>query len=102
MDEELKISEAVKEVKNASEEELRKVIESWYERTRIDGLRLGAQMVSAAVYGKIEKHLKKQSKASLRDYQRCVDDILKLVSVQLTQQNDLEEESEDDGTMEDN
>ena len=88
MAEELKIAEAVQEVKNANEEELRKVIEGWYERTRTDGLKLGAQMMSAAFYGKIEKHLKKQGKASLRDYQRCVDDILKLISVQLTRQND--------------
>ena len=100
MTEEVKIAEAVKEVKNAGEEELRKVIEGWYERTRTDGLKIGAQMISAAVYGKIEKHLKKQGKASLRDYQRCVDDILKLVSVQLTRQNDLEEESKNDRTAE--
>lgn len=100
MAEELKIAEAVKEVKNASEEELRKVIEGWYERTRTDGLKIGAQMISAAVYGKIEKHLKKGSKPSLRDYQRCVEDILKLISVQLTRQNDSEEENNNDGTAE--
>lgn len=100
MAEELKIAEAVKEVKNASEEDLRKVIEGWYERTRTDGLKIGAQMISAAVYGKIEKHLKKDAKRSLRDYQRCIDDILKLVSVQLTQQNDSGEENKDDGTAE--
>ena len=100
MAEDLKIAEAVKEVKNASEEDLRKVIEGWYERTRTDGIKIGEQMISAAVYGKIEKHLKKGTKPSLRDYQRCVDDVLKLVSVQLTQQNDLEEGNKDDGTAE--
>ena len=100
MAEELKIAEAIKEVKNASEEDLRKVIEGWYERTRTDGLKIGAQMVSAAVYSKIEKHLKKHGKVSLRDYQRCIDDILKLVSVQLTQQNDSGEENKDDGAAE--
>ena len=99
MAEELKIAEAVKEVKNANEEELRKVIEGWYERTRTDGLKIGAQMISAAVYGKIEKHLKKASKPSLRDYQRCVDEIIKLISVQLTQQNDSVKA--EDNTMED-
>ena len=98
MAEEVKIAEAVKEVKNASEEELRKVIEGWYERTRTDGLKIGAQMISAAVYGKIEKHLRKGSKPSLRDYSRCIDDILKIISVQLTRQNDLAEENKDDGT----
>ena len=100
MAEELNIAEVVKEVKNASEEELRKVIEGWYERTRTNGLKIGAQMISVAVYGKIEKHLKKGSKPSLRDYQRCVDDILKLVSVQITRQNDSGEENKNDGTAE--
>lgn len=100
MTEELKIAEAVKEVQNAKEEELRKIIEGWYERTRTDGLKIGAQMISAAIYGKIEKHLKKGSKPSLRDYQRCIDDILKLVSVQLTRQNDSVEENKDDGAAE--
>ena len=65
-------------------------------------------MISAAVYGKIEKHLRKGAKPSLRDYQRCVDDILKIISVQLTQQNDSKEtetsevmeEETNDGTAE--
>lgn len=101
MSEEVKISEVTKEIKNASEEELRKVIESWYERTRTDGLKIGVQMISAVVYDKIQKHLKKRTKPSLRDYQRCIDDIIKVISVQLTQQNDLEiEEAENDGTAE--
>ena len=98
MAEELKIAEAVKEVQNANEEELRKVIEGWYERTRTDGLKIGAQMISAAVYGKIEKHLKKGSKPSLRDYQRLVDDILKIITVQLTRQNDSKEIETNDVT----
>lgn len=85
MAEEVKIAEAVKEVKNASEEELRKVIEGWYERTRTDGLKIGAQMISAAVYGKIEKHLRKGAKPSLRDYIRMTDEILQIISVQLNQ-----------------
>lgn len=95
-----KISEATKEIKNTSEEELQKVIESWYERTRTDGLKIGAQMISAAIYGKIEKHLKKASKPSLRDYQRCIDDILSLITVQLTRENDSTKENEDDRTEE--
>ena len=90
MTEEVKISEVAEEIKNASEEELRKVIEGWYERTRTDGLKIGAKMISAVVYDKIQKHLKKAAKPSLRDYQRCIDDILKTISVQLTKQNDLE------------
>lgn len=94
------ISEATKEIKNASEEELQKVIEGWYERTRTDGLKIGAQMISAAIYGKIEKHLKKASKPSLRDYQRCIDDILSLITVQLIRENDSTKENEDDRTEE--
>lgn len=88
MSEDLKISEATKEIKNANEEELREIIEGWYERARTDGLKIGAQMISTVIYDKIQKHLKKGSKSSLRDYQRCIDDIIKIVFVQLTQQND--------------
>ena len=58
-------------------------------------------MISAAVYGAIEKNLKKGSASSLRDYQRAIKRIVEIVSVQLTQQNDLEiEEAENDGTAE--
>jgi hypothetical protein len=91
MVEEVKIAEAAEEIKNASEEDLRKVIEDWYERARMEGLKMGAKMISAVIYEKFQKHLKKKNaKPSLRDYQRCVDDILQTISVQLTQQNDLE------------
>lgn len=88
MSEEVKISEVAEEIRNASEEELRKVIEGWYERTKTDGLKIGAKMISAVIYDKIQKHLKKGTKPSLRDYQRCIDDIIKVISVQLTQHND--------------
>ena len=88
MIEKANISEAVKEIRNASEEELRQLIEKWYESTRTDGLKIGAQTISMVIFEKIKKHLKKGSKPSLRDYQRCLDDILGIISVQLTQQND--------------
>lgn len=96
MAEEVKISEVAEEIKNASEEELRKVIEDWYERTRTDGLRIGAKYIAAAVYGAIEKNLKKGSQSSLRDYQRAIKRIVEIVSVQLTQQNDSEEVNTDE------
>ncbi len=95
MTETSKISETTKEIKNASEEELQKVIEGWYERTRTDGLKIGAKMISAAIYGIIQKHTKKAS-PSLRDYKRMTDEIIKLISVQLTKQEDIT----NDGTEE--
>ena len=100
MAEDLKISEITKEIRNASEAELREVIEDWYERTRIDGLKIGAQMISVAVYKTIEKHLRRGTRPSLRDHQRCIDDIHKIISVQLTRQNDSEEENKNDRTAE--
>ena len=97
------VSKAMDEIKNASDEELKKVIEQWYEQTRTSGMKIGAQFISAAVYGAIEKNLKKNSKPSLRDYQRAIKRIVEIVSVQLNQsetiQNDLEEVT-DDGTTE--
>lgn len=103
MSEEVKVSEAISEIKNASEEELKAIIEQWYEKTRTDGLKIGAKMISAATYGIIKNHLIKAQKPSLRDYKRCVDEILKLISVQLsneTEENELVEEHTDDGTAE--
>lgn len=103
MAEEIKMSEVIGEVKNASEEELREVVEQWFERTRTDGMKIGAQLIAAAVMGKIQKHLGKPGKASLRDHERCIADIKKILAIQLTQQNDLEEATEEvvnDGTTE--
>lgn len=105
--EETKMSDVVEEIKGATEEELREVIEKWFESTRTQGMRIGAQFISAAVYGAIEKNLKKGTQSSLRDYQRAIKRIIEIVSVQLkqqeTQQDDLEkvvEESANDGTAE--
>lgn len=101
MAEETKVSEAMAEIKNANEDELRKVISDWYERTRTDGMRIGAKMIAAAVFGAIRNNLNKQ-RPSLRDYERCMKDIRKVIDVLLTQQNDSEvtEEVNNDGTAE--
>ena len=93
-EEKVNISEAVSEVKNASGDDLRKVIEKWFESTRTQGMKLGASYISAAVYGTIQKHLKKGTQSSLRDYKRAVDDIIKIVSVQLAQQNTRQNDSQ--------
>lgn len=103
MEEKLNMSEVVEEIKGASEEELREVIERWFEQTRTAGMKIGASFISIAVYDAIEKNLKKGSQSSLRDYQRAIKKIIEIVSVQLKQQetvqNDLEEVV-DDGTAE--
>lgn len=91
MEENKNMSAVVEEIKNADEENLKKVIEGWFERTRTDGLKIGAQFIAAAVMGKIKKHLDKPGKLSLRDYERCIADIKKVLLVQLTEQNDLTE-----------
>ena len=87
---ETNVKEVVEEIKNADEETLQKTIEDWFERTRTQGLKRGAQYISASIFGIIQKHIVKKSKASLRDYKRCIDEIVKIVSVQLTTQNDSE------------
>lgn len=100
MDEQNKvIEEAIAELQGADETKLKEVIEKWFESTRNQGLKIGAGYISAAVAGVMQKHLKKGKDASLRDYKRMTEDIWKIVSVQLsTQQNDLE--NKDDGTAE--
>jgi hypothetical protein len=91
MEENKTVSEAISEIKNADEESLRKVIEGWFERTRTDGMKIGAQFIAAGVMGKFKKHLEKPGKISLRDYERCFTDIKKMLLVQLTKQNDSTE-----------
>ena len=90
MAEERNIKEVVGEIKASDEESLQKVIEEWFERTRTQGLKIGAQYISAAIFGAIQKNIVKKERPSLRDYKRCIDEIIKIISVQLTQQNDSE------------
>ena len=89
--EETNIKDVMEEIKNANEDELRKVIEQWFESTRNQGLKIGAQFISAAIYGAIKKHTKKAGKVSLNDYKRMTAEIVNIISVQLTQQNDSED-----------
>ena len=98
------IKKAVEEIKSSDEEKLQKVIEDWFSRIHTDGMRIGAKYISAAIFGVIQKHTKKASKVSLNDYRRMTSDIIKIISVQLTEQNDSETEKEniDDGTAEAN
>ena len=103
---EANIKEAVKEIKESDEESLQKCIEDWFERTRISGMKIGAQYISAAIFGVIQKNIVKKAKPSLRDYKRMTEEIIKIVSVQLrqqnTEQNDSEEKESNKTTQEDN
>ena len=103
MEEKLNMADVVNEIKGASEDELREVVERWFEQTRTSGMKIGAAFISAAVYGAIEKNLQKNSKPSLNDCRRAVKRIIEIVSIQLNQQetaqNDLEEVA-NDGTAE--
>ena len=95
------INEAIEELQSTDETKLREVIEKWFESTRTSGMRIGARFISAAVAGVIQKHLKKNKEPSRRDFERCINDIEKIIIVQLTQQNDSEDNN-DRATNEDN
>lgn len=103
---ETNIQEAVKEIKESNEESLQKVIEDWFEKTRNQSIKIGAQYISAAIFGVIQKNIVKKAKPSLRDYKRMTEEIIKIVSVQLrqqnTEQNDSEEKESNKTTQEDN
>lgn len=98
---EANIKEAVKEIKESDEESLQKVIEDWFERTRNQSIKIGAQYISAAIFGVIQKNIVKKAKPSLRDYKRMTEEIIKIISVQLTKQNDSEEKESNETTQED-
>lgn len=90
MEHENNMAEIASELKNATEEEITEVAQKWFEQTRTDGMKLGAKFIAAGVFGAIHKHLNKQN-PSLRDYERCMKDIRKIIAVQLTKQNETEE-----------
>ena len=94
MDKETNMTDVITEVQNANEEELKEVIEKWFEQTRTQGMKIGARYISAAIFGVIQKHTRKAAKVSLRDYERMTNDIMKIISVQLTKQNDSEENND--------
>lgn len=103
MTENTNVSQAVEELKGANEEQLEQIIGRWFEQTRTQGMKIGAGFISAAVYDAIVKNLTDGGNSSLRDYKRAVKRVIEIVSVQLKQQetvqNDLEEAT-NDGTAE--
>ena len=92
------VFKAINEIKNATEDNLKKVIEQHFEAVRTQGMKIGVQFIAAAIMGKIQKHLNKPGKTSLRDHERCIAEIKEVLAVQLTRQNDLTkaESTEDD------
>lgn len=107
MEENTNVNQAIEEIKGADEEQLKKIIEQWFNKTRMDGLKVGAQMMSVVISDAIRKNLKNGMNSSLRDFQRAIKSVGEIISVQLkqqqTQQNDLveaTEEATDDGTAE--
>ena len=91
--EDTNMKEVVEEIKSATEDELKDVLVKMLTNTRTQGMKIGAQYISSAIFSVMQKHIKKNTgaKPSLRDYQRCVEGIAEIISVQLTQQNDSEE-----------
>ena len=102
MEENTNVNQAVEEIKGSDNEELEKIIERWFDRTRMEGLQLGAQMISLVVADAIDKNLKNGMNSSHRDFQRAIKSVREIISVQLKQlkqqetvQNDLENVTEE-------
>ena len=88
------MSEVIEEVRNASDEELKKVIEEHFEAVRTQGMKIGAQFISAAVMGAIDKNLKDGMNSSRRDLERAIKRVVEIVSVQLKQEETVQNDSE--------
>ena len=94
MEEENKvIQDVVAEIKSADETELRSVIEKWFESARNQGLKIGANYICAVIRNIIQKHTRKPGKTSLRDYERCIADINKIILVPLKQDDTVQNDS---------
>ena len=105
MTEEINMSDVAKEIKDASEEDLRKIIEQHFDAVRTQGMKIGAQLIATAIMDTIENNLKNGMNSSHRDFERAIKRIIEILSVPLKQQetiqNDLNtEENIDDGTAE--
>ena len=103
MEHENNMQEIASELKNATYDEIDEVVKKWFDKTRTEGMKLGEKVIAAGIFGALQKHLNKQS-PSLRDHERCIRDIRKIIAVQLAKQNDAEEtvteEATNDGTTE--
>ena len=87
-----------KDIKTAEDENiLEKTIQDWYDRTRTQGMRLGAQMICVAGEDILKKHLIKKTKPSLRDYERATAELAKLFSVPLKDITEQNNSGEDNG-----
>lgn len=99
MEENTKVNQAIEELKGADEEQLKQIIERWFDKTRTEGLKLGAQMISLVIDEAIRKNLKDGMSSSRRDFERAIKNIVEITSVQLkqygAQQNDLEQTAEE-------
>ena len=102
MAEETNVNEIVEEIRASDEENLQKVIKDWFSRTHTDGMRLGAKLMSAAIFDTIQKYIIKKDKPSLRDYKRMTDQIISIISVQLKQETTEQNDSETDTLKENN
>lgn len=94
------IYDFVEQIQNSKDDELKKCIEEWFEKTKTQSMQLGATYISAAVFDAINKNLKNGMNSSHRDFERAIKRVVEIVSVQLkrqeTQQNDSEEATEGD------
>lgn len=75
------IDKIVDEVKDATEENLRNVIERHFNDIKTSSMKIGAQYICLGVFDAIKRNTGKGKKPSLRDYERCVTEITKIISV---------------------
>lgn len=98
MADEANIAEVANEIKNKSDEELKKTIKQWYEKTRTQGLKLGARMICTAGTDILTKHIGKKDKPSLRDYKRATEELIHLFAIPIKQaETEQNNQGEDDG-----
>lgn len=89
------VVDEIKDIKN-DDELLKNTIKDWYEKTRTQGMKLGAQMICVAGANVMEKHLGKKSKPSLRDYERMTAELTKIFTVPLKNRTEQNNSGEDD------
>ena len=80
---------------DGQDEKIKEVIHDWYDKTYTSGLKMGAKYMAIGAATIMKKHLGENSKPTLRDYKRCVEELSSFLEVQLkTQQNENTKENE--------
>jgi hypothetical protein len=102
--ENINIKEVIEEIKKTDEETLERIVRKWLDTVRTQSLKIGASYISEAIFDIIKKRIGEKADLTIDDYEYCIYEIIRVISIQFMARNDAKEttdkENENDGTTE--